>query len=261
MIDMTGLTEMKDIIKLKPIGLVHNEYADPGQAKVSVSHAAIEIYPEYTDALLRLQEHSHIWVLGWFHQAGRDKLRVIPRINQELPEYGVFAIRAFNRPNPIGLSVVKLESVEGNILNVSDLDFIDQTPVLDIKPYYDQDIVFSPDCPYIRPMNPTMLGTMMMKKALNHHREECEYLTVAVRMALLAEKEFGDLAAKDLKVCVTGSGCLGDTLQGLTQARLANPRRFTFIEDEGQAKSVWEKDGKVLTITLEGDDLNYLLFR
>ncbi|MDT3700634.1 MAG: TrmO family methyltransferase [Thermincola sp.] len=162
-----------------------------------------------------------------------------------------FGLRAFSRPNPIGLTVVKLEKVEGNMLTVSDLDFIDGTPILDIKSYYEQDIIFSPTVPYIRPADSKMLEQMIMKQALNHHREKCAQLVLAVKMAILAEKELGQLAADNIKLTVKGSRCLGDTFQGITQAKLANPSRFFFIESGNEEETVWEDGSKVIKITIK----------
>ncbi|MGI6647958.1 MAG: tRNA (N6-threonylcarbamoyladenosine(37)-N6)-methyltransferase TrmO [Bacillota bacterium] len=244
---------MTESIKLTPIGRVHNDYIDPAQPRVSVMQSTIEVFPEYAEGLLRLDEHSHIWLLGWFHLSQRDVLRVVPRMNKELGEYGVFGLRTFSRPNPIGLTVVKLESIQGNMLTVSNLDFINGTFILDIKPYYDQDIIFSPILPYIKPTDPNTLEAILMKKALNHHGEKCAQLMIAVKMAVLAEKEFGLLTAHDLKVSVTGSRCLGDALQGITLAKLANPSRFKFEENDEQAISVWEKGNRAIIITFKGN--------
>lgn len=245
------MIDMSDEINLKPIGRVHSDFINPGEVKLSVGQSTIEVFPEYTAALQRISDHSHIWVLGWFHQANRKVLKVVPRINTGLPEYGVFGLRAFSRPNPIGLTVVKLEKVEDNILTVSDLDFIDGTPILDIKSYYEQDIIFSPTVPYIRPADSKMLEQMIMKQALNHHREKCTQLVLAVKMAILAEKELGQLAADNIKLTVKGSRCLGDTLQGITQAKLANPPRFFFVENGNQGETVWEDGSKVMKIAIK----------
>ncbi len=244
---------MSDSINLKPIGIVHNNFIDPEKVKIFVEQSTIEIFPEYSDAMERMTEHSHIWVLGWFHKAARDTLKVTPRINKNLPEHGIFGLRAFSRPNPIGLTVVKLEEVNDRIITVSGLDFIDGTPVLDIKPYYENDIVFSPDTPYIRPTEPKMLENIFMVHARNHHREDCQHLQLAVKMAILAEKELGKLTSEDIKVKVIGSPCLGDAIQGITKARIANPHRFFFEENEAQAVTIWQKGNKEITISLKNN--------
>ncbi|MDD2620623.1 MAG: tRNA (N6-threonylcarbamoyladenosine(37)-N6)-methyltransferase TrmO [Syntrophomonadaceae bacterium] len=242
---------MSDSVNLKPIGIVHNTFIDPDKVKIFVENSTIEVFPEYTDAMERMTEHSHIWVLGWFHKADRNVLKVTPRINKSLPEYGTFGLRAFSRPNPIGLTVVKLIEVHDNIITVSGLDFIDGTPVLDIKPYYENDIVFSPLTPYIRPTETKMIENIMMVQARNHHREECNDMLLAVKMAVLAEKELGKLSAEDIKITVRGSSCLGDTMQGITKARIAKPCRFFFEEKADQAVTIWQRGNQVITIRLK----------
>lgn len=244
---------MIKLVELNPIGIVHSRYVDPKKPKKSVQKATIEIYPQYEDAMLRMDEHSHIWVLGWFHEADRDVLRVTPRINKNLPEYGVFGIRAFKRPNPIGLSVVKVEEINGNRITVADIDFIDKTPVLDIKPYYERDMVSFTACPYIRPSSEKGMEEMLVKNAVNYHGEKCTQLMVGVKMAMVAEKELGCLTDNKVKVSVYGSPCLGDSIQGITRARLSNPPRFHFEENHEKTEVIWENDLKTILISLKKD--------
>jgi hypothetical protein len=134
---------------------------------------------------------------------------------------------------------VRLDSVEGNILQVHNLDAIDGTPVLDIKSYYEQDIIFSPTTPYIRAFDPIMRRNIFLKEAFAHHQEKCPDLFMAIRMALIADEYMGHLNRPDLKLTVIGSPCLADTLQGLSRARLANPPRFAFQEAAVLPSSIW----------------------
>lgn len=242
---------MTDLINLVSIGIVHNDYINPNEAQIGSRKSTIEIFSEYTDALLRVTEHSHIWVIGWFHEAKRDVLRVIPRMNKDLPEYGVFGLRTFSRPNPIGLTPVKLVRISDNLLYVEGLDFIDGTPVIDIKPYYERDIIFSPDTPYIKPKSAAVLEEIMLRDALNHHQEECPQLLLGVKMCMAAEKELGNITSKDLKVTIQGSRCLADTIQGITKARLANPCRMLYNETPQNSETKWEKGNKTVTVTLK----------
>lgn len=236
------------MINIEPIGVVHNDFKDHNQIKVSKQGAIIEIYPQFTEGMHRLEEHSHIWVLGWFHESVRNVLRVIPRINPALPEYGVFGLRTPSRPNPVGLTVTRLEAIEHNRLYVQRLDFINGTPIIDIKPYYEQDIIFSPRTPYIKPKETAMLEEIMMKEALYHHQEECPDMILAVKMCLAAERVLGQLTDWDVKVTVTGSRCLADTVQGLTRARLGNPPRFDFRESGQYPETRWEKGCTIVQI-------------
>lgn len=238
------------VIDIKRIGIVRSHFQAVDEVPLEGGSCLIEIFPEYQRGLLRIEENSHLWLQMWFHEARRDVLSVVPgKVNPNLPEYGVFCLRAFSRPNPIALSLVRLERVEGNLLYVSGLDAIDGTPVLDIKPYYEQEIVFSPVTPYIRPLKREMRQEIFMKQALCHHQEKCAGLLLGVRMALVADDYLGQLNTKELKVTVNGSPCLADVLQGLSNARLANPPRFRYNETNDMGQSVWEKNGSRLTIT------------
>ncbi len=238
------------VIDIKPIGIVKSDFQGLDNVPIGGGVSRLEIFPEYQRGLLRIEENSHLWIQLWFHKARRDILSVVPgKVNPNLPEYGVFSLRAFSRPNPIALSLVRLERVQDNILYVSGLDAIDGTPVLDIKPYYEQEIVFSPVTPYIRPLKREMRRDIFMKQALFHHQEKCAKLLLGVRMALVADDYFGQLNSSELKVTVNGPPCLADVVQGLSNARLANPPRFRYNETSGLGQSIWEKNGSRLTIT------------
>ena len=114
--------------KIFPIGIIRK-----------VNGVTIEVYEKYTNALLGLDQFSHIIVLYWFHksdtQAKRDILQVHPKGDLKRPLRGVFATRSPVRPNPIGMSVCKILSVEKNSIRIDALDAHDGTPVIDIKPY------------------------------------------------------------------------------------------------------------------------------
>lgn len=80
-----------------------------------------------------MQEFSHIYLFYYFHQSRQTRLRLKPYLSDD--EYGIFATRAQHRPNKLGMSLVRLVEVENNILHVKDIDILDSTPLLDIKPY------------------------------------------------------------------------------------------------------------------------------
>jgi len=238
------------MINIKPIGIVRSEFQTPEQVPITGGSSLVEIFPEYRSGLLRIEENSYLWIQMWFHKARRDILTVVPgKVNPNLPEYGVFCLHAVSRPNPIALSLVRLEQVRDNLLLVSGLDAIDGTPVLDIKPYYEQEIVFSPVTPYIRPLKREMRQEIFLKQAFMHHQEKCDGLLLGVRMALAADDYLGQLNSRELKVTVNGPPCLADVLQGLSNARLANPPRFRYNETGDWGQSIWEKGGSRLTIT------------
>lgn len=242
------------IPELHAIGTVHSPVSEPKEMPHGGVEATIELDPAYEDGLLRIQEHSHLWILSWFHLGNREMLQVQPtKIDPDALPYGVFGLRAYKRPNPIGLSLVELLSVDGNVLHVRGLDAIDGTPVLDIKAYFERDCVFSPRAPVLRPSSRTGRFKDLVRLALQQHQEECPSLLLGARMALIAEENVGKLTAPDLRVTVRGSRCLADTIQGVTRARLANPARFTFEEHEGPAVTEWESSSARLVLTARSE--------
>jgi len=236
-------------ITIVPVGYVLSDVKSPDDMTIAGQRAIVKIRPELVPALHRIEENSHLWILCWFHQARRDRLRIAPlRLNPDLPEYGVFGLRAPARPNPIALTLVGLERVEGEHIYVSGLDAVAGTPVLDIKPYFEQDIVFSPGTPYIRPAKYKMRKEIFFKEAMRHHQEECTWLHLGIKMALIAEEYLGKIQSAETKLKVKGPGCLVDVLQGLTRARFANPPRLSFEENNNDVEVIWMKENKTISI-------------
>jgi tRNA-Thr(GGU) m(6)t(6)A37 methyltransferase TsaA len=123
---------------LEPIGVVRSPLRDPKIAPKQGSEGApsawIELHPHFAQAIDGLGAGDHLILLTWLHEARRDLLQVHPRDDLNAPLKGVFATRSADRPNPIGLHPVILLAIEGLRLQVSPLEAIDETPVLDIKP-------------------------------------------------------------------------------------------------------------------------------
>jgi tRNA-Thr(GGU) m(6)t(6)A37 methyltransferase TsaA len=122
----------------RPIGIIHSEHTEAEKTPIQPVYARgckgqVKIFEEFSAGLGDLEGFSHIYLLYHFHQASPTQLLVKPFLQDA--ERGVFATRAPCRPNTIGLSVVKLVKREGNILHVEDVDILDGTPLLDIKPY------------------------------------------------------------------------------------------------------------------------------
>ena len=108
---------------------------NPGEARERGAKASIEVFEPYRAALEGLQRFSHVIVLAWLHGASRRPLVIRPPHRSE--PLGVFALRSPVRPNPIGLSVCRLISLDcyHGLIEVDAIDFLDGTPVLDLKPY------------------------------------------------------------------------------------------------------------------------------
>ncbi len=127
-----------DKIILEPIGIIHSPFDKPEGTPIQPKAAKgregkVEIFPEYVEGLKDLEEFSHIILLYRFHLIKKTKLKVKPYMDER--EHGVFSTRAPSRPNPIGLSVVSLLKIEENLLYIKDIDIVDGTPLIDIKPY------------------------------------------------------------------------------------------------------------------------------
>lgn len=134
------LPEAYRSLTLRPIGVVRSPFVERRQAPRQSAAAqevrgTIELLPGlgFEHALADIEQWSHLWVIFWFHLNEGWKPKVLPPRSQR--RRGLFATRSPHRPNPIGLSAVKLEGVSGLTLEVSALDILDGTPVLDVKPY------------------------------------------------------------------------------------------------------------------------------
>ncbi len=123
-------------ICFSPIGYVHNHNTlDTHSGDIQSSTSEVVLDGKYADGLMDLDKNGLITVIFHFHLAEGYKLRLHPRGDESRPITGVFNTRSQFRPNPIGVTVVRLKSVEGNRLVVEGLDAVDGTPVLDIKPH------------------------------------------------------------------------------------------------------------------------------
>ena len=133
--------EIKKRYEFEPIGLLHTglrwRYEAPRQAGFSDAKARIELYPGrgFEQALEDLAGFERVWVLFVFHLNATWKPKVMPPYAPENRKYGVFSTRSPHRPNPVGLSCVELEGVDGLTVYLNRCDILDRTPILDIKPY------------------------------------------------------------------------------------------------------------------------------
>ncbi|MET9022799.1 tRNA (N6-threonylcarbamoyladenosine(37)-N6)-methyltransferase TrmO [Actinopolymorpha sp. NPDC004070] len=126
---------------VRPIGVVesplHDPAAAPKQGDEGAPDATIVFVPDVEEALRDLRPGNDVLVLTWLHRADRDVLAVHPRDDRTRPLAGVFSTRSPDRPNPIGLHRVRIVAVDGLRVRVADLEALDGTPVLDVKPVLD----------------------------------------------------------------------------------------------------------------------------
>lgn len=123
--------------KLQLIGVLHGDISSredaPKNFDESTRVGTLEIYPEYQEGLEGIVAGQTIVVLFWLHKSTRDNLKVYPRGDRSRGLRGVFATRSPVRPNPIAISELKVQAIHGNRLEVSGLDILDGTPIIDIK--------------------------------------------------------------------------------------------------------------------------------
>lgn len=126
-------------MNIEPIGFVKNEVLYPHNDEWGEEISEIIVNEEYAKGLIGLEEFTNAIIVFFMHKALFNEERHLvrhPQEREDLPKIGIFAQRARHRPNPIGITAVKIISVGGNILTVKGLDAINETPVLDIKPYF-----------------------------------------------------------------------------------------------------------------------------
>lgn len=135
------------IIHYHPIGIIRSPFKQmtgtPIQSALSKDgEGTVELFPQFKDGLKDLKGFSHIFLMYHFHKARGYDLLCRPFLDET--KRGLFATRAPRRPNPIGFSLVRLKKIRGTTLSVSSLDVLDETPLIDIKPYIPQFDVLKP---------------------------------------------------------------------------------------------------------------------
>ena len=125
-------------ITYTPIGIIHSPFTELSGMPIqptgeNSTEGKLEIYPKHADGLKDIEGFSHIYLLYHLHKAAPAKLHLKPFLDNQAR--GVFSTRAPRRPNPIGLSLVKITRVEENFIFVENIDILNGTPLLDIKPY------------------------------------------------------------------------------------------------------------------------------
>ena len=139
--EITGKVQTMEQVTYSPIGVIRSPFKETAGTPIQPTGAGgirgtIEIDPQFVPGLKDLEGFSHLILIYHFHFSRGYSLLVKPFLDESLR--GVFATRAPRRPNPIGISVVRLIGIEQNILHIEDVDIVDGTPLLDLKPYVPQ---------------------------------------------------------------------------------------------------------------------------
>ncbi len=145
-------------VQYQPIGVISSPFKGPVRVPRQAAgalevRATIEVFEEFSEGLKDLDGFSHIVVLFHLHLVVNPSLVAHPPWDGKA--HGVFATRSPHRPNPIGVSIVRLDRIDGNVLHISGVDMIDGSPVLDIKPYV----------PELNPSEPVRVGWLSDGKA------------------------------------------------------------------------------------------------
>lgn len=140
-------------MNLIQLGVIHSPFTQAAGTPIQPARARgaegwVDLEPAWAPALKDLAGFDRIWLLYWFSRASEPQTEVIPY--RDTVAHGLFSTRAPARPNPIGMSSVRLLGIEGHVLRVADIDILDGTPLLDIKPYVPQyDVYPAPRCGWI----------------------------------------------------------------------------------------------------------------
>ncbi|MAG22396.1 MAG: tRNA (N6-threonylcarbamoyladenosine(37)-N6)-methyltransferase TrmO [Candidatus Diapherotrites archaeon] len=123
-------------INLKPIGFVKSNVKEPRFGSFANEVSEVILNEEFTDALNGIDDYSHVIIVYWMDKVKKHVITHKPQGNPNVPVVGIFSCRCPARPNPIAITTVKLLGREGNKITVKGLDVLDNTPVIDIKPYW-----------------------------------------------------------------------------------------------------------------------------
>ena len=128
---------MEKII-LDPIGFVKNSVKEPRFGNFADEISEVVVDKKFEESLLGIDDYSHVIIVYWMDKVKEHVVKHRPQGNPDVPIVGIFACRCPQRPNPIGITTVKLLEHKGNVIRVRGLDVLDGTPVIDIKPYWPQ---------------------------------------------------------------------------------------------------------------------------
>jgi tRNA-Thr(GGU) m(6)t(6)A37 methyltransferase TsaA len=209
---------------LRPIGVVRSAIQDMRAMPAEGVDAEIEVYEPFRGGLAAAGANSHLIVLGWFDRADRETLLAG---NPASPR-GVFGLRSPARPNPIGLAICRLITLTDRGPRVANLDFVDGTPIVDLKRYSPSwDSIFSARSS--RDQRPATVDDGQIDEAIREaaafHGTACPTLIAGSRLILAVAAAWSrPRKADSLTIHVSSDGCLADTLQALTGATIGSGR-------------------------------------
>ena len=125
-------------IKITPLGIIHTPYEEPKNIPIQGTfkehvEGFVKVKEKFVPGLKDLEEFSHAILIYYFHRSNKELLQGKPYLEDE--KHGIFAIRSPHRPNHLGISIVRIRNITGNKLYFTEVDMLDGTPLIDIKPY------------------------------------------------------------------------------------------------------------------------------
>ena len=214
---------------LRPIGVVHSSISDRKDMPGEGVPASVEVFAPFRAGLQGMEANTHVTVVAWLHEGDRANLAAHSKRDGDATR-GVFTTRTADRPNPLGISQAKIERLEDGTIYLKALDFVDGTPVLDVKgPVRGWDYAWSAsgyrDVQLVREPNVRWALGLLLLEAENFHGERCPGLALGTRMVYHAMRTW-QVAARDpaLKATVGVDGCVADAVQALCGATLGNGR-------------------------------------
>lgn len=235
------------VIALHPVGFVSCAAKTLEEMPSEGLPSSICINPSLIPAMKGLEAGMDIYVVGWFDQADSDTLLASPGTPQE---HGAFAVRSSCRPNQLGLTLTKIDGIEGSLINVQWLDFTDGTPILDIKRYNARwECIFSTArenrTHFERQIERKALSIVLARPARNFHGENCAWISRIGEIGATLVQEYGVFLADPLlSFHVAGNGHVIDAVQGMTGAAFGNNRLTTDFQRHGQKGYIEAKRGK-----------------
>lgn len=243
------------------IGIVRTQARERKDVRRGGATAVIQVFEPFWPALDQIEFNTHILVFGWLHQADRTILRTRPRkVAPFADERGVFASRSPDRPTPVAMTVVPLLGRRGGELDVDDLDFIDGTPVIDLKPYCPGwDSVFSAE--HRRRANPNLqtdevLREFYRRDFINHVGRGLagsRLESLSVEACLAATRRFRcDPRDPELKILLFSADGLIDGMMAITGASVTNGR-LRFLPGNRKSNGSVSEDAEIIGIERGGE--------
>ncbi|MBB1502209.1 SAM-dependent methyltransferase [Propioniciclava sp. MC1683] len=245
-----------EAFRLRPIGVVRCEAATVADVPSEGLPSTVVVDPAYADALVGVEVGDHVHVITVFHLADPTVLQGSPATEHT---QGAFSIRSSCRPNLLGMTVAKVTAIDGLNVSFDWLDFVDGTPVVDLKRYnWRWECILSArrlDRRFIeQQIDPLALATVFERPAVNFHGEACAATARAGLLAAKLSQEHGvRIHDPAFRVRVRGDGHWVDAMQALTAATLGNGR-LEIIVDAGGAEVTLDSGASVVHAEWRGDD-------